>query len=112
MAKYALGQLVRIKSCEQELNRHLVGKTGRILRFKEGCRWMTSKGIASGTGYKVTDCPQAEPKDGWWTEDQLEPVDPPETTPEAILAMKGLPDRDCPLPIVEHNSEVLEVIER
>lgn len=105
VAKYAIGQLVRVVKVLQPKNFHLLGRVGPVLDFVE-----LPEGpfcyLINGFG------PQQWYLGESWREWQLEPVEPPPITPEQILALKDLPDWEPPAPIIEHVAKEVEILER
>lgn len=105
VAKYAIGQLVRLIKVYRAENAHLVGRIGPILDsrvFPSG----DTVYLVEGLGYQTWDAKFV------WYEYQLEPVEPPPITPEQILALKDLPDWEPPAPIIEHVAKEVEILER
>lgn len=87
MAKYSVGQRVRIKWAHKPANQHLVNMESHIVEVREHMTWigMTSE----GAGYKLA---VVTPVGGWWMQEQLEPIIPDGAKPSEFKDVNELLD--------------------
>lgn len=88
MAKYSVGQRVRIKYAVRSDNQHLVGKETHITDLKHVV-WRDDN--FDGTGYKVAVVANPLPT-AWWREGQLEPIIPEGSAPSEFKDIHELLD--------------------